>query len=223
MADRPLEWKVEWKVEWKESRVEKQLQGEKVLTILLRRPVVTGAGRGPARLDRYLQRLAAAWQERWEKKVYLLACLDLAQRREAGEPFRPWEASLTGEVTYQDEEMVSLRLDAVETRGDGRENRVRMGEVWRKPEGIPLSPYPRFFREHRWRRGLFGRWREQGEQRREAGDCFLDAGFEGQLPRYFSPWNYCRTQQGLEFYLPQGTVAPALEGVVTFRAEAEKS
>lgn len=217
------EKRLEWNVEWKEKRMEKHLQGETVLTVRLCQPKVAGVGRGSARLERYLRRLTEAWQERWEKKVYLLACLDLAQRREAGEPFRPWEAALTGEVTYQDEEMISLRLDAVETRGDGRENRVRMGEVWQKPGGVPLPPHPRFFPGRRWRRTLFDRWREQGKQRREAGDCFLDAGFEGQLSRYFSPWNYCRTQQGLEFYLPQGTVAPALEGVVTFRAEAEKS
>ena len=62
----------------------------------------------------------------------------------------------------------------------------------------------------------------EGEVRRAAGDCFLDPDFGPRLRQFLSPHRYCRTPEGLEFYVPQCALAPAAEGVVAFSLPLER-
>ena len=157
---------------------------------------------------------AGRW--RWSREKYGRACLDLARCREASRPFRPWTARLSGEVLFQDENTLSIRMDAREVRGDGRPLQVRTGDLWKLPEGVPLPVRSYFPGDRRWWLHLTRKLREQGEVRRAAGDCFLDPDFGGRLRRWLSPYRCCRTPEGLEFYIPQCALAPPAEGVVTF-------
>lgn len=107
-------------------------------------------------------------------------------------------------------------MDAREVRGDGRPLQVRTGDLWKLPEGVPLPVRSYFPGDRRWWLHLTRKLREQGEARRAAGDCFLDPDFGVRLRRWLSPYRCCRTPEGLEFYIPQCTLAPSAEGVVTF-------
>ena len=106
-------------------------------------------------------------------------------------------------------------MDAWEVRGDGRPLQVCTGDLWKLPEGVPLPVRSYFPGDRRWWLHLTRKLREQGEARRAAGDCFLDPDFGVRLRRWLSPYRCCRTPEGLEFYIPQCTLAPAAEGVVT--------
>ena len=123
---------------------------------------------------------------------------------------------LSGEVLFQDEGALSIRMDAWEVRGDGRPLQVCTGDLWKLPEGVPLPVRSYFPGDRRWWLHLTRKLREQGEVRRAAGDCFLDPDFGVRLRRWLSPYRCCRTPEGLEFYIPQCTLAPSAEGVVTF-------
>ena len=184
----------DWAVLWQEERQTLSLQGEPVLEYALVRPQIRDGGRGGRRLDRYYQHLAEVWRRRWSRALYWHACLDLARCREQSRPFHPWQAHLEGRVLFQDQDSLSIRLDAEEVHGDGRPLRVRMGDVWSLPEGV----------------------------RRAAGDCFLDPDFGPRLRQFLSPHRYCRTPEGLEFYVPQCALAPAAEGVVAFSLPLER-
>ncbi|MFR6186116.1 MAG: hypothetical protein ACLUJG_11655 [Lawsonibacter sp.] len=179
-------------------------------------------GRGGRRLDRYYQHLAEVWRRRWSRALYWHACLDLARCREQSRPFHPWQAHLEGRVLFQDQDSLSIRLDAEEVHGDGRPLRVRMGDVWSLPEGVPLPAGACFPGDRRWWLHLTRKLREQGEVRRAAGDCFLDPDFGPRLRQFLSPHRYCRTPEGLEFYVPQCALAPAAEGVVAFSLPLER-
>ena len=109
-----------------------------MLELELSVPQLTGGGRGGERISSYYQRLAGAWRSRWGRETYWNACLDLVRCREASRPFRPWAARLSGEVLFQDEGTLSIRMDAREVRGDGRPLQVRTGDLWKLPEGVPL-------------------------------------------------------------------------------------
>lgn len=210
-AERPLP-----QVRWKEEKRVLTLEKVPVLELSLTWPQLSGAGRGGERINRYYQRLAAAWRSRWRRETYWRACLDLAQCRTSSRMFRPWSVQLTGEVLWQDENTLSLRMDAQEVRGDGRPLQVRTGDLWRLPEGVPLPVRSYFAGDRRWQRHLMARLKEQGEARRAAGDCFFDSNFGEKLRRGLSLRRCCRTAEGLEFYIPQCVLAPAAEGVVTF-------
>ena len=110
----------DWAVLWQEERQTLSLQGEPVLEYALVRPQIRDGGRGGRRLDRYYQHLAEVWRRRWSRALYWHACLDLARCREQSRPFHPWQAHLEGRVLFQDQDSLSIRLDAEEVHGDGR-------------------------------------------------------------------------------------------------------
>ena len=206
----------DWTVLWQEERRTLSLQGEPVLDYTLSRPRIQAGGQGGRRVDRYYQRLAEVWRRRWDRALYWQSCLDLARCRDLARPFQPWQARLEGRVLFQDQESLSIRLDAEELHGDGRPLQVRMGDLWSLPEGVPLPVAHCFPGARRWWRHLTRKLREHGEVRRAAGDCFLDPDFGPRLRQFLSPHRCCRTPEGLEFYIPQCALAPAAEGVVTF-------
>lgn len=107
----------DWAVLWQEERQTLSLQGEPVLEYALVRPQIRDGGRGGRRLDRYYQHLAEVWRRRWSRALYWHACLDLARCREQSRPFHPWQAHLEGRVLFQDQDSLSIRLDAEEVHG----------------------------------------------------------------------------------------------------------
>lgn len=197
-------------IQWKTEQRVLTLERVPVLELTLSYPQAAGGGRGGARISRYYQKLAQVWQDRWGRETYWWACIDRVQK---GARFAPWTARLEGSVRFQNEDLLSIRMDAWETRGDGRPLQVSAGDNWQLPDGVPLpagSCLPR-----RGRNRLIQALLAQGEARRAAGDCFLDRDFAQKLPRALSPRRCCRTEDGWEFYLPQCALAPAVEGVVT--------
>ena len=122
-------------VQWKEEKRVLTLEKIPVLELELSVPQLTGGGRGGERISRYYQRLAGAWRSRWSRENYWRACLDLARCREASRPFRPWTARLSGEVLFQDENTLSIRMDAREVRGTAGPSRCAPGICGSCPRG----------------------------------------------------------------------------------------
>ena len=206
-----------WQVVWKEEKRVLRLGKEPVLSLELSWPEIQRGGRGGRRVSQYYRKVVQTWNARWEKTLYCRACLALAASREKGQTFSPWSARLEGQVTFQDGENLSIVLDAWEDWGDGRPLQVRTADLWTVPDARPLSK-GRCWPEGRARRQLFRELAQQGQARRDTGDCFLDPDFAKKLPRALS-WRRCaRTDEGLEYYAPQGVLAVPVEGVVTFRA-----
>ncbi len=210
-----------WQVVWKKEEKKLKLRGEPVLSLAFSWPEIQRGGRGGRRVSQYYRQVVQTWRKRWEKELYCRACLDLSACQEEGRAFRPWSARLEGQVTFQDEETLSVVMDAWEDWGDGRPLQVRTADIWTLPDGRPLAK-GRCWPERGERRKLFAQLAEQGEERRKNGGCFLDADFAKKLPKALS-WHRCaRTQEGMEYYIPQGVLAVPVEGVVTFQAPVPK-
>ena len=210
-----------WQVVWKQEERWRKLRGEPVLHLELSWPEIQRGGSGGRRVSRYYHQVVQTWRKRWEKELYCRACLDLAVCQEEGRAFHPWSARLEGQVTFQDEETLSVVMDAWEDWGDGRPLQVRTADLWTLPDGRPLTK-GRCWPERKERRKLFTQLAEQGEERRKNGGCFLDPDFAKKLPKALS-WRRCaRTPDGLEYYIPQGMLAVPVEGVVAFQAPLPK-
>ncbi len=201
---------------WREREENLELDGDVVLRCRLNRPDLKGGGRGPGRIRRCYEDMERRWLERWRKELYLSACLELAGRRQEGRTFTPWSASLAGEVTLQEENLLSLRMTAEEIRGDGRSCLVVWGDVWRLREGSPLPLSALLPGRRAGRRRLLEAMLRQGRERRKAGDCFLDQDWESRLPRLV-PWeDFWLTEEELHFAFPQCAIGPAAEGAIVF-------
>lgn len=210
-----------WQVLWKKEEKVLKLRGEPILKLEVSWPEIQRGGSGGRRVNQYYRKVVQTWKKRWEKTLYCRACLALAVCREKECTFQSWSARLEGQVTFQDEETLSIVMDAWEDWGDGRPLQVRTADIWTVPDGRPLAK-GRCWPERKERRKLLESLTEQGEKRRKNGDCFLDADFSKKLPRALS-WRRCaRTEEGLEFYIPQGVLAVPVEGVVAFQAPLPK-
>ena len=204
-------------VEWQEARETLCLDGEAVLEYHMNWPQIRGGGFGGRRISRYYTRLAGEWQRRWRQSVYLRACLSLAQQRESSRPFLPWSGSLNCELTLLEDVLVSFRFTGEEMCGDGMINRVRWGDAWRIQDGAPLPLRAVFRDQKRWKEELYAQICRQGSQRREAGDCFLDPGWEKAARKALPLRDYCLTPDDVELAFPQCCISPAVEGTPVFR------
>ena len=93
------------------------LQGEPVLHCVLSWPEMRGTWKGVAPISRYYRRVVEEWEKRWQRELYLRACLDFADRQATGKPFRVWTARLTTCVTRQEGGVLSLWQEGEEQRG----------------------------------------------------------------------------------------------------------
>lgn len=206
----------EAQVVWEEEKRILTLEGEPVLKYVLSWPQVEGAGLGGRWISRYYARLAQNWRRRWEREVYWRACLELAARREESKPFTPWTGELTGETALLRDGVLSLRFFGCEVRGDGRPARVRWGDVWELREGAPKPLKTLFQGERGWKKRLWQAVCQQGEERRQAGDCFLDGDWPQKAKKTRPLRGWCLTEEGVEVSLPQCVAAPAAEGCPVF-------
>ena len=211
----------ESKVVWEREEKALTLEGEPVLNFSLSWPRIENGGLGGRWISRYYARLAGHWRRRWEREVYWAACLELAARREASKPFTPWTGELAGETALLRDGLLSLRFFGREVRGDGRPARVRWGDVWKLREGTP-KPLKELFGKKGWKKGLWQAVCRQGEERRQAGDCFLDGDWPQKAKRTRPLRGWCLTEEGVEVALPQCAAAPAAEGCPVFTVPLAK-
>ncbi len=210
-------------VQWAEKREVLTLEDQPVLEYELVTPVFAGKGIGIQRLRRFYGKTAQCWEERWRKKLYILACADWAEKSEQGKHFIPWCCQLKGEETWQDDKLLCIRMEAEEVRGDGRKCIHRWGDLWVPKSGTPYPMRELFGEERNWKKAVLTEIIRQGEQRRACGDCFLDQNWTERAAKLLpaiSPW---RTEDGVVYCFPQAAVAPAVEGTPTFVVPIHKT
>lgn len=216
---------------WKEEKKTLTLTGEPVLEIGYSWPQGDGKGKLVHSINRYYTRLAEKWRLRWEREGYLCACAELARLREQSRPFVPWRASLSGQVTLDNGEFLSIAMQAQESHSDGRALEYRWGDTWRWQDGAPVPLYELFAGEKGWRRRVYQELEQAAEASRRRG-IYLYQELEKPLRRWFSASRFALSPEGMELYYPQCTIAPAVEGApvlllplprgITIETEEEK-
>lgn len=204
------------KIVWKEEEKTLTLTGEPVLELKLSWPQGEGKGKLVRAVDRHYARLAECWRRQWEREVYLRACAALALRRERSRPFTPWRGELSGEVKLDDGTFLSIAMAAREVHGNGRVLEYRWGDTWRWADGSVVTLSALFAGEKRWRSRLRRELDQAAGRSRQEGVC-LDEDISRPLRRYFSPGRFALTEDCLELYYPQCTLAPAVEGAPVLR------
>ena len=183
--------------------------GETVLlTAAARWPRLAEASPGLRRVTRYYNALAARWRRWWEGPLLERA------RAAAGPETPPWSASMDFTVTLFSPDLLSLFIDIVEETGS-RPRRVRLGDVWALPSGVPLE-LKELLARRRWRSAALETVRAQVEERVSSGDCLYYEDWPRLVSARFSPQRFYLTGEGPVVFYPPEAIAPALEGFPTF-------
>ena len=203
-------------VEVKRREWDMTLEGEPVLHCMLTWPELKGAWKGINAINRYYNRVTQIWQTRWEREVYLRACLDFSNRREQGRPFQPWQAQLTTQITRQEGELLSLIQDGTERAGYDRPVTVRRGDTWSLAQGAPRTLGSFFPKERRWKKRVLEQVAEQITNRLAGGESLLDSDCLRKLRSAFDPASFCLTGEGVQVFFPMYTLGPSAEGIPEF-------
>lgn len=176
---------------------------------LLRRPVFGGASRGAGRLERHYAALEAQCLRRAEK--VLLPRAAQAARGEA------WSLTLDCAVTLRTERRLSLFWTVTERTGAPHPAVLCQGDTWSLPDGLALSLWDCLEAARRptvrsLRRGVA----EQCRQRLDEGYTLLFPDWERRLRSSFFPHRFYLTERGPAVFFPPNTIAPYLEGVLSF-------
>lgn len=191
-------------------------EGERVLTLSIRRPEPSDKTRADRRVGRYYERLAEAWRARWETVVYPRACQALQQARSQSRVFVPWSASLDFCVTLERDTVLSLYLDAVEAGPAPRPMTVRSGDTWDLTTGTPLTLAPFLPRCTHPRRILAADLQRQAAERLAGGESLFFEDAPARVPAVFSPRRFYLTQAGPAAFFPMCSLGPAAEGIPEF-------
>ena len=198
---------------WQRQERTMTLEGEPVLSYVLNWPESEGC----PRLTRYYRRAAQQWRARWERRLYPLACLELAACRTRSRPFRPWRCQLTGELPPVAPGLASVVLTARETGGNGRSRQVTQGTVWRLIDGTPLPLSALLPPEYRKRTALLAALNAAAEQLRGSGEVLLDGDLAHRLHRLVDRQSFWVEDGAAAFPLPQCAAAPGAEGCPVLR------
>ena len=152
----------------------------------------------------------ARWGDLHAERAALAAC------REESRVFRPWQAGLTGEVAMEGADLLSIRMELREGRGDGRPLLSCSGVTWDWKAGAPV-PLGMLLPERSRRRQLLEGIRQAGEGELRSGSCLLDPDWKETARRKFRASRFCLRPEGIELFYPQCSLAPAVEGVPSFR------
>lgn len=155
--------------------------------------------------------------------AFILCCRQLLPRAE--EAYRralesagllpQWHAALTTHITLQREHLVSLRLDR---RVTGTPDRMlaRQGDVWDLKRGLLLSLPELFPPRAPWRQQLLRHAADQIHDWEAQGVALYHENWQQELRRALHPHHFYLTEEGLCYFFPSGSIAPAIEGIPTF-------
>ncbi len=167
------------------------------------------------RFNRYYRALADAFDRACRTQLLPQAEALYRQALTDAAPLPQWHAALRARFTYRTDSLVSLCTDTVLT-GTPYRQIFRRGDTWELRHGLPLA-LPDFFPPRApYRRRMLRDAEAQIEAEQAQGISLYHADHPQLLRRYFHPHRFYLTEEGLCFFYPACTIAPAAEGIPTF-------
>lgn len=192
-----------------------QAEGITVLRAKICLPQSEGKSRAARRFNRYYHTYAQAYLRYCEMELLPRSALRM---RSAMECSRPWEiahAELTYTVALEREDIISIYTDVTET-GIGLCIRLRRADTWGTEDGLPLPLESFFPAACRVKRLLLSAARQEILEQIENGYAFYPR-WRRSLRRYYSARRFYLTPEGLVWFYPPCTLAPAKDGVKHFK------
>jgi Protein of unknown function (DUF3298). len=191
--------------------------GWPVLRIRQSYPRLANQAAGAERINRYYKALAERWRLRWEEELGPQACEALVEQ---GEDRPPWEAVLDFTVTYDENDLLSLYMDAYEFTGGAHGHTVRRGDTWEVSEGLPQSLFSFFPGEKRVKRRILAEITAEAQAMQASGEHAFFDDYETLIREHFDAELFYVTAEGLVVFYPLYAIGPYVEGFVRFVVSA---
>lgn len=167
------------------------------------------------RFNRYYRACADSFQRTCRHELFPRAEAAYFRAREEASPIPQWQARLTATITLRREHLISLRSDTQVT-GMPQRYMGRQGDTWDLRCGLLLS-LPDCFPPHTpWRKRLLEMASAQIEDWEAQGIARYHDNWRQEIHRAFHPHRFYLTEEGLCFFFPLDSIAPAIEGIPTF-------
>lgn len=187
-----------------------------VLQITAHRPQFSTNGKA-GRIERYFSHFWNQLKEYWKANLYPRACKAFETASENKVVFTPWHAELDYEVTLFVPPLVSIRLNLVHSTSNPYPFKACFGETWDCSTGYPRTLRSLFPpHEHKWKKQLLDKLKEQATQQLASGESLLDANCTQVMERTFDPTQFYLTQEGLAVFYPLCILGSHAEGIPVF-------
>jgi len=176
-------------------------------------PVTTQIAR---RILRYYRLQARSFLRYCERCLFPQAEAEYRAALACSLPLPCFRAELTYTITYNESGLWSLYTQSKEITGPRTPLLTRRGDTWDLSTGYPVS-ISAFFPPHSpWKKHLLSLASEEIRQRESSGISRYYDSWHKALRCKLNPENFYLTQDGLTFFYPMYTIAPAMEGIPTF-------
>ncbi len=168
------------------------------------------------RINTYYRQQALYLAQTIQTTYYADAVTDFERHRSEGLPFSPYEFLRTFEVTYGQNCIISLYMDAYQYTGGAHGTTTRTSDTWdaRTGQQLPLSA---MFRPGTYYVGALEEAIVAEIGRRNAGQSNLYFDNSAELVHeYFDPENFYLTPEALVIYFQATEIAPYSTGIPTF-------
>ncbi len=171
--------------------------------------------RHSSRFERYYRACAAVFTNDCRCRLFPQAQALYREALETACPLPQWHAQLRTVLTFQTADAVSLYTET-SVSGCQTRNLFRRADTWDLRRGLPLQ-LQEFFPPHAaWRKLLLQTAAQQIEKALAQGIALYDPDWHKKLRRRFDPRRFYLTEEGLCFFYPLHSIAPAIEGLPTF-------
>ncbi len=167
------------------------------------------------RFNRYYRACSESFQRTCRRELFPRAEAAYCRARENALPIPQWQAALTTTVTLQCEHLISLRTTG-QVSGPPQRHLGQRGDTWDLRHGLLLSLSDCFPPHTCWRKRILQFAAAQIEDWETQGIARYHDNWRSELRRAFHPHSFYLTPDGLCFFFPPESIAPAVEEIPTF-------
>lgn len=168
------------------------------------------------RLGRYYRLQQRSWLRYCEHWLLPQAEAEYRAALAASRPLPCFQANLDYTVTYQDGPLLSLCTQSRESTRSGKQLLIRRSDTWDLDRGYPLPLAAFFPPRSSWKKQLLTFAETEIRRQESLGIARYHDDLRRRLRRAFNPMNFYLTAEGLVFFFPMLSIAPAAEGIPAF-------
>ena len=192
------------------------VEGIPVLTASVEVPQPQGTDAVSRRIRRYYQTQCRAYLRYCQRWLLPQAEAEYRAALAASAPLPCFRAELGYRVTYNEGGLWSLYTQSREITLPGQTLLTRRGDTWDLTAGYPIALSAFFPARAPWRRQLLALAAEDIQRQERSGVARYDPDWRKKLRRRSNPRNYYLTDEGLTYFFPMYTIAPAAEVIPAF-------
>ena len=177
---------------------------------------VPAADKVSRRIHRDYQLQARSYFHYCESWLFPQATAEYQAALASSSPLPHARAELTYRITYHDGGLWSLYTQSRESGIPGQAQITRWGDTWDLATGYPISLSSFFTGRKTWKKELLAQAEAEIQKQEKAGVARYHEGWRRELRRHFNPQHFYLTQEGIAWFYPMYSIAPAAEGIPTF-------